>query len=117
MDEYGIRIALEAQAETAVGELLDRLTECGEHVVARVKQKVPRRTGKLAASVDYRVDRQRLAVVIRVNQFYSAFLEFGFKHYGGWKKKGKSYTDVQRQFFAQAVEAELPAIEAILQGN
>lgn len=117
IDEYGIQVLLEQQTEQAVAELLPRLAAVGDHLVAKIKQAAPKKSGKLAQQIDCRVDRQRLAVVIRSNAYYSAWLELGFKHKGGYRKKSETTTNVQKTFFAKTVEAEMPVIERILQGD
>ena len=103
------------QVNGAVGEVL---ADVGELLTRRVYEAAPKRTGALAKSIRYVVNPGELEVKVVVDEFYSAFIEFGFRHRTGAKRKirGKGgnpsrigYTKLSREQIARGEFSQVPA--------
>ena len=85
-------------------DIASRLADVGELMTAAVARAAPKDSSELVKSIRYVVDRQNLQVKIVVDAFYSAFIEFGFRHrigkkslVGKKKKKRLGYSKLSRE--------------------
>ncbi|HEY7116561.1 MAG TPA: HK97-gp10 family putative phage morphogenesis protein [Tepidisphaeraceae bacterium] len=90
---------------TVEDDIRARLTAAAEYHVATVQQEAPRRSGKMASTIHYRLLPDGLGYKVIVPEFYSAFIEFGTKH------------QPANPFLRRGSEKALPGVMDILDGR
>ncbi len=93
----------ETIVEHVVADLSTRFADAAEYHTRVVYDEAPKRTGDLAKSIRYVLMPNGYKVV--VDEFYSAFQEFGTKH------------QRKNPFLLRATLKALPGIIEILEGN